>query len=389
MAKAIGLLSVSLSAGLVASCAAKADLPIASRPALVFVSDFNVSTGDDLGSGSDAPLGGISAIFYDAESARWVAVSDARRDSRFYHLTVDYDGSTLAVRASRTTHLVDERGRRFPENRLDPEGLARTPWGTLLVSTEPDLRREPFEQAKLLEFDDDGRFVRQLDVPAKFLVQESVPTKGVRQNLGFESLTVSPSGERLFVGGEEALFQDGAKSTFTAAAICRIIEFGRRGDAFIPRAEYAYRLGPISYPSELRDPELSTGLVELVALTDSQLLALERDYIRERAGELRGVNRARIFLVDVGEATDISSRDSLNDTAGIASVRKELLIDFDDIVSELSPEFRRLDNFEAMGLGPDLPDGGRTLLVVSDNNFSDRQRTAFLLFSFKAKVLEP
>jgi hypothetical protein len=37
-----------------------------------------------------------------------------------------------------------------------------------------------------------------------------------------------------------------------------------------------------------------------------------------------------------------------------------------------------------MGLGPVLPDGGRSLLVVSDDNFSDSQRSAFLLFSLKA-----
>jgi len=40
-----------------------------------------------------------------------------------------------------------------------------------------------------------------------------------------------------------------------------------------------------------------------------------------------------------------------------------------------------------MGLGPVLPDGGRSLLVVSDDNFSDRQRSAFLLFSLKAVEL--
>ena len=39
-----------------------------------------------------------------------------------------------------------------------------------------------------------------------------------------------------------------------------------------------------------------------------------------------------------------------------------------------------LENFEGMGFGPPLPDGSRTLLLVSDDNFSQRQRTTFLLF---------
>ena len=60
--------------------------------------------------------------------------------------------------------------------------------------------------------------------------------------------------------------------------------------------------------------------------------------------------------------------------------QKELLLDLDDIVPDLSSGYQSLDNFEAMGLGPVLPDGGRILLVVSDDNFQDTQRTAFLLF---------
>ena len=111
-------------------------------------------------------------------------------------------------------------------------------------------------------------------------------------------------------------------------------------------------------------------------------LALERDFIRELAGEERGVNRARIFLVDIHGASDVSGIASLAD-GGFEPVRKELLLDFDDIVPELSPGFQRLDNFEAMGLGPPLPDGGQSLLVVSDDNFREAQRTAFFLFSLK------
>jgi len=43
-----------------------------------------------------------------------------------------------------------------------------------------------------------------------------------------------------------------------------------------------------------------------------------------------------------------------------------------------------LDNFEGLVLGPPLPDGSRTLLVVSDDNFGERQHTAFLLFRLRS-----
>ena len=214
--------------------------------------------------------------------------------------------------------------------------------------------------------------------------------KGIRHNRGFESLTVSPDGTKLFVGSEESLLQDGPEATFDDASLCRIIEY-RVGDGEIaPFAEYAYPLGPVARPAKLNDVELDdvdldVGLVELVALTESKLLALERDFIRERRGARRGLNRVRIFLIDVGGATDVSGISSLENGGEFRPVQKELLLDFDDIVPQLSPEFRRLDNFEAMGLGPVLPDGGRSLLVVSDDNFSDRQRSAFFLFSLKAE----
>ena len=65
------------------------------------------------------------------------------------------------------------------------------------------------------------------------------------------------------------------------------------------------------------------------------------------------------------------------------SVVEELLLDLDDIVPRLSEEYRKLDNLEAMGLGPELPGGGRALLLASDDNFHETQRTQFLLFRLK------
>jgi hypothetical protein len=40
-----------------------------------------------------------------------------------------------------------------------------------------------------------------------------------------------------------------------------------------------------------------------------------------------------------------------------------------------------LDNVEGMAFGPDLPDGRRSLVLVSDNNFAPAQFTQFLLFA--------
>jgi hypothetical protein len=72
--------------------------------------------------------------------------------------------------------------------------------------------------------------------------------------------------------------------------------------------------------------------------------------------------------------------ESLETSRDWRPVTKELVLDLDDVVDELSPAYPRLDNIEAMGLGPDLPGGGRALLLASDDNFQNKQRTQFLLF---------
>ena len=80
-------------------------------------------------------------------------------------------------------------------------------------------------------------------------------------------------------------------------------------------------------------------------------------------------------------ASDVTQVDSL----GVAAetyrpAKKTLLLNLRDIIPELHHEYRSLDNFEGMCLGPRLEDGSQTVILVSDNNFNHNQRTAFLAF---------
>jgi len=51
------------------------------------------------------------------------------------------------------------------------------------------------------------------------------------------------------------------------------------------------------------------------------------------------------------------------------------------VASKLNPRLKNLENFEAMTFGPTLPDGRRTLLLISDNNSSDKQVTALVVLA--------
>jgi 3-phytase len=57
----------------------------------------------------------------------------------------------------------------------------------------------------------------------------------------------------------------------------------------------------------------------------------------------------------------------------VQPVHQRLVADLSDV-----PGLRRVDNVEGITLGPRLPDGRRTVLLVSDDNFSSAQTTQFL-----------
>jgi len=372
-----------------ASCAAPETSPTPDSFTIELVADFNIAAGTDH---EGVTLGGISAVTYEATTGQWIALSDTRKRPRFYELAIDVpfgdEGEDeFLVTPIGVTFLKDPEGQTFAADVLDPEGIAETPWGTFLVTSEADSEQEPVEPARLLEIGANGRLRRELEIPPKFVVEGWPPNKGVRNNLGFEALTLSPDGSRFYVGVEETLLQDGAVASFETPGFCRIIELEIHERDLVPRAELVYPLGPVARVPGWGESTVDAGLVELIALSGSRLLALERIYIREAAGERRGLTRARIFLVDFKDATDVSSLESLEDDPSWQPVNKELLLDFDDIVGRLSTGFQRLDNFEAMGLGPELSGGDRSLLVVSDDNFQDTQRSAFLLF--RLKVVSP
>jgi hypothetical protein len=352
--------------------------------ALSFLADLALPAAE----GGESAVGGISAVSYVPETGRWLALSDARVASRFYEVEVRFDGSALRIETVAAVPLTDEDGRAFPEDVLDPEGMSLTPWGNLLISTEPDTRHDPVEQAKLLEVDRSGRLVRYVEIPREFSVTGRPPDHGLRHNLGFEALGLSPDGTRVFVGSEATLAQDGPAADFSHAGRCRILVYrvGPGERDLTPEAELVYPIGPFAREPGFGDQEVSGGLVELAPLSTSHLLALERVYVRELSSKPRDRTRSRIYQIDVSEATNVLGLPSLSELPVVRPVAKELLLDLDDILSALSRSYPKLDNLEAMGLGPPLPPrqgGGMALLLVSDDNFRKTQRTQFLLFRLR------
>ena len=312
-------------------------------------------------------FGGLSSITYDARRGVFYAISDDQVGARFYTLRVGVGSSGPDVEILDVTTFLDAGGRPFASFSLDPEGLALTKDDTLIATSEGFANRliDPWVR----EFGLDGRQIGVLPVPAAFS-PNAAATRGVRQNLGFESAGTPPNGRFLFTGTEAALVQDGPPATVGAGSPARILRYSlQRGEL---DRQYVYWTDPIAEPPVPSNQFAVNGLVELLPLNNEFLVAMERSF---SVGAPGTGNTIKLYEVALPGADDVNGFDSLSLLlGGIQPAAKTLLLDLDALGIPL-------DNVEGMTFGPDLPDGRRTLVLVSDNNFSPAAFTQFLLFA--------
>ena len=212
------------------------------------------------------------------------------------------------------------------------------------------------------EFDLSGRQIAVLPVPSAF-TQSADGTRGVRPNLGFEAAAVAPNGQFLFVGAENALAQDGPAASLTTGSRARLLRYNLQNGNL--DRQYVYETDPVVAPSPIFTVN---GLVELLPLNNQFLLAMERSF------SVGVGNDIRIYRVALPGATDVNGVDDLDQLGQVTPVQKTLLLNLKGLGLTL-------DNIEGMTLGPRLPDGRQSLLLVSDNNFTPGQVSQFLLFA--------
>lgn len=295
----------------------------------------------------DVPVANISAIAW-AGGDDYLGLSD--RDGIVYRIRFPLDG---APRADDVFRLTDALGEAYGEDAIDGEGLA-IDGDDLLVASEvgPEVNR----------YSADGRLIDVLPAPPRFLVE---PNGQGTPNETFESLALAPDGASLWTANEQPLAGDGVDADGRGRV--RLLRYQRDGERFTPAGEYVY----------LTEPD--QGLVELVALPDGDLLALERGL------SLAAGFTARVYRASVGDATDVSGIDALDGTDVVPST-KTLLADLGQCPvtpggGPPGPFSPLLDNFEGMTFGPDLPDGRRSLLLISDDNGQWLQVTRIIVLA--------
>jgi hypothetical protein len=310
-------------------------------------------------------VGGLSGLVWDEHERLFVALADDRGEKappRFYRLRLDFAevgrGAGRGVEIVERVRLGGADGTGYAVGAIDPEGLARSPSGDLFLSTEGVARDgiAPF----VARLDAAGREAARLPLPER-LAPDAGGRRGVRDNLGLESLTVTPDGRWLVAGIENAVAGDGPAADVGVPSPSRLLAWELAAPA-APR-EYLYEVGPVTQALPRPDSYRVNGLVDLVAFAPDRLWALEREFVMGAGLRLR--------LYEVRLAP------SLAEPAGAAAGRaaKRLLVEFADLGVVL-------DNFEGMTLGPPLADGRRAFVVVSDDNFNPLlQATRFLVFA--------
>ncbi|MEA5567754.1 esterase-like activity of phytase family protein [Anabaena sp. UHCC 0399] len=318
-------------------------------------------------------VGGLSGITYDAKTDLYYAISDDRGQkapARFYTFKIELNKGYLqngGVIPVGVTTLLNDNNQPFPANATDTEGIAVTRDETVLISSEGDVNRliAPF----IKEFNlASGQVIQTLPIPQKFLPNKN-GKQGIRNNLAFESLTITPDNQSLFTATENALIQDGVIAEPNIGTSCRILQYNLNNNQ--PEKEFFYQTEPVT---SFFNPtgKFASGLTDLLALDNQgHFLSVERSFT--------GLGfTVFLFQFSLAAANNINNIDSLLavNTTKIKPVQKKLLLDLRTLDVAL-------DNIEGLTLGPQLPNKQRLLILVSDNNFNTIQRTQFLAFQLK------
>lgn len=353
-----------------AHTAAATAAPIALR----FIGQQSIPNGTTF---NGVAFGGLSGIDYSGSGFTFTALSDDRSDlgpARFYNLSLNYSQTSFqSVTINSQTNLLRPDGTTFPSRTLDPEAIRRNGSGGFYWSSEGNFSTTPAALAQpfIREMNGNGAYLRDFTVPSQYNYVDNT-TSGARSNLIFESLALSPDGKKLFAANEAALIQDGPLASLINGTLTRVTTFDTATGQ--PTAQYVYTVGSLPKAPVPANSFADIGLTELLALSDSEFISVERSFAN-------GVgNTIKLFITSTIGASDVSALSALTNAA-FTPMSKTLLLDLDVLGIPL-------DNIEGISFGPTLANGNRSLVLVSDSNFSAAQTNLFLAFEVQS-VPEP
>ncbi|WP_339646597.1 esterase-like activity of phytase family protein [uncultured Salegentibacter sp.] len=320
----------------------------------------------------ETKVGGLSGI--DFYNGKYYLVCDQASNPRVYkaeipllNRSIDTVLITEVIKLNRNhefykQHTPDLEGFRFDAEKNE-----------LVLSAEGSIQNG--KDPSVFHISTKGEFLSAYEIPEYFKASgEQKP----RNNGVFEGLAESFDKKAYWVAMELPLEKDGPKPKIYATnSPVRITKYNKNTQK--PERQFAYKLDGISkFPINWF---AVNGVTEILEYAEDKFLVLERAY---SAGYGSNGNTVKIFDVDASEATNTLALENLR-KSNYQYAEKRLVFDFKSVKNFLTEE--TIDNIEGMTFGPDLLNGKKSLLLVSDDNFSSfsDQITQFILLELEIK----
>ncbi|HER41205.1 MAG TPA: esterase-like activity of phytase family protein [Salinimicrobium catena] len=317
-------------------------------------------------------VGGLSGI--DFHDGNFYVVSDQPGNPRFYTAKIHITGEKIDSISFMDVTRISTRNENLKDEHLDLEGILFDPEKQeFILSSEGAIKNK--KDPMVLKVSKDGEFKGAFDIPENFLAESD---KKPRDNGTFEGLARAYDKKGVWVAMELPLKTDGPKPKLVKTkSPVRITYFDTKtGKA---TRQFPYRLEPIA-----KIPWLYfavNGVTDLLEYAPDKFLILERGYA---SGHGSKGNTVRIFDVDASLGTNTLDRNNLGVTF-YNPAKKKLVFDFKWVKKHLTEEI--IDNIEGITFGPLLPNGNRSIVLISDNNFNSlgRQLNQVILMEFTPK----
>ncbi|WP_419816110.1 esterase-like activity of phytase family protein [Glacieibacterium sp.] len=278
---------------------------------------------------------------------------------------------------------------------FDSEGFVRRANGNFLVSDEYG--------PSIYEFKADGSYVRAFTTPGNIVPRTSSGAvdyvagrpdivTGRQDNRGFEGLTLSRDGKTAYAILQDPLVNEGAQNDGRRSRNVRIVSFdvatGQSNGQFIYRLENTDAIND-RIPGTANDftatnQGRSIGVSAIYALKDGKFLVIERDNrgigVDDPNGTINTIGSKRIYLIDLNGATDVSGISLAGSNGlptGVTAVTKTLFLDVNAALKAAGVTVA--EKIEGLTIGRDI-DGGVSLLLATDNDFSVTQSGAGVQF---------
>ncbi|CAM3876591.1 esterase-like activity of phytase family protein [Flavobacterium sinopsychrotolerans] len=323
-------------------------------------------------------VGGLSGIDYDAKNDLYYLICDDRsvfNDSRFYTAKINLSEDKIkSIDFQNVTYLKDEIGNSYgnwnnsPTTSADPEDMRYNPKTNSLIWSSEGARvitaeKEVLQNPSLNFMDLKGDFLGNVTVPENLKMQQL--EKGPRNNGTLEGITFDKKYKNIYTNIEEPLFEDGEQANTSKGGLIRFYQFDAKTKK--NTAQFGYQLEPIAREPNPKGTFAVNGVSAIQYYGKNQLLVVERSYSTGTQA-----CTVKVFLCDLKKATNVKNYPTLQNQK-LELTSKKLVLNMDDLGIFI-------DNIEGLTFGPKLANGNPSIIFVSDNNFSDKQKTQVLMF---------